>query len=201
MSIQRQFKRQGENIAAAGLWGLIFYIIIKHPWKVIISIMIIIFLFGWIINDVNSPQVVYFVAKEKTNICTFPDGDIIRSIFYNDSITGINRVAGWISFKDGQDTLYINENDLLREKRFDKWEALENYDVQYDEKELLILNHPDKHLVIDDIVIKNGEELQLLFVYDDHLKARYKGSNFNIDTANVIIDWNRIVKKYPFVFK
>lgn len=216
MSVQKQFKRQGERMTAAFLWSIIFGLLFTKIGRRILLVLIIIGGITWLICGPKDEPYKGYVHNRHA-FFDKPDGSEIKGMQINDTLT----ILGGETEKDFQkvlykgDTIYTKYNTVFGTIFFDgceatpftKWNALKalcyRYSPDKQKDDLIVMNNPKNEKINMDDRIKDGTKL-VFYSYSDDTSIEVRkassspgGTRFRVSIEYLRINWDYVKKKYP----
>ncbi|QZE15130.1 hypothetical protein K4L44_04680 [Halosquirtibacter laminarini] len=216
MSVQKQFKRQGERMTAAFLWSIIFGLLFTKIGRRILLVLIIIGGIVWFVSGPKDGPYKGYVHNRYA-FCDKPYGSEIKGMQINDTLT----ILGGETEEEFQkvlykgDTIYTRYNtvfgtiffDGCNAKPFTKWDALEALSYRINSKkqkdDLIVLNNPKNEKINMDDRIKDGTKL-VFYSYSDDTSIEVRkassspgGTRFRVPLEQLRINWKYVKKKFP----
>jgi hypothetical protein len=201
-SIGGQFKRIGHTAAAFGLWGIVFWLILR-PKRLLIFALAVFTLFISFLALIDDTGDKFYVNIKSLELVDKPFGETVKTLELNDSLILIKKLSDdWIQVLVENDTFFFQKifflsNDFgptekIKKTPFSRWNALENQKV--------IFNHPNGFLEIEDSMLKNGDSISVINYLEENNKIKFKtrnGRNASVSLEFLQIDWEFILKDYP----
>lgn len=206
MSVQKQFKRQGERMTAAFLWSIIFGLLFTKIGRRILLVLIIIGVIICVIPGEKDGPYKGYIHGKNVSFYNQPEGKVICKLLRNDTLTvfGGEMIGQWQKVLIKGDTLFTDKHAYIENRPFSKWDGLGFLSHGAKPKhDLLRVNSKNGYILENDQTVKNGTKLVYYSLENDSTIEVRKTSSFNNGTSfsvpikDVKINWDYVKKKYP----